>query len=121
MDVLGHFGGHFGSLGAPFGLILALLGHLLASFGRSWGVLGRLFGPSWPKMAKKVDFCSLSSGSWHKLGPQNREKSVSKTTCFSNVFSALIFLDFSSNLGSKNGRFLGRFLDLKRKRRFCEN
>ena len=36
---------HFGSLGAPWGLILALLGRL-----------GSLFGPSWAKFAKKLDF-----------------------------------------------------------------
>ena len=101
LNVLGHFGGHFSSLGAPYGLMLPLLGHLLASFLRSWGVLGRLFGPSWAKLSqddprwrKKIRFLRLPCGSWTKLGPENREKSMSKAMFFSSVFLTSIFINF---------------------------
>ena len=128
LNVLGHFGGHFSSLGAPYGLMLPLLGHLLASFLRSWGVLGRLFGPSWAKLSqddprwrKKTRFLRLTSGSWTKLGPENREKSMSKAMFFSSVFLTSIFINFQWILDSENRRFFGRFFNLKRKRGFCEN
>ena len=60
MNILGHFGGHVGSLGVPFGLVFAPLGSFSASFWLSWGVLERLFSPSWPKSdqdtEKNLDF-----------------------------------------------------------------
>ena len=61
---------HFGCLGTPFGLILAVLGRFWTSFWVSRDVLGRLFGPSWPKIAKKIDFLNFISGSGTKLGPK---------------------------------------------------
>ena len=131
---------------ATFGLIFALLGRLLASFWLSWGTfwphfgsLGTPFGvilallrrlgtPFWPKLAqvgprwrKKLDFLSLISGSWHKLGAKNREKSMSKTTFFSDAFLTSIFIDLLSISDSENGRFFDQFLNLRRKRRFCKN
>ena len=69
---------------AHFCLILAVLGCLLVSFWLSWDAFGPHFaslraswggflaqvGPSWPKIAKKIDFLNLTSGSGTKLGPK---------------------------------------------------
>ena len=46
------FGPHFGSLGT------------------SWGGFLAQVGPSWPKIAKKIDFLNLSPGFGTKLGPK---------------------------------------------------
>ena len=43
---------HFGGLGVPFGLILVVLAPFWVSFWVSWGLLGRPFDPSWPKLAQ---------------------------------------------------------------------
>ena len=115
MNILGYLGGHFGSLGAPFGLILALLGKLVASFSLSWSLLGRPFGPSWPKMVKKVDFLNLSLRFGTQVGTQNGEKSMSKTMFFLDAFLTSNFIDFSTNLDLSFRRILDRFLDSKRK------
>ena len=69
---------------AHFCLILTVLGCLLVSFWLSWDALGPHFGslgaswggflaqvgPSWPKIAKKIDFLNLSSGFGHQVGTQ---------------------------------------------------
>ena len=69
---------------AHFCLILTVLGCLLVSFWLSWDALGPHFGslgaswggflaqvgPSWPKIAKKIDFLNLTCGSGTKLGPK---------------------------------------------------
>ena len=124
MGVLGHFEHHFGYLGELCCLILGLLGSFLASFWLSWAVLGRLFGPSWPKLAQvgprwleKVDFLSLSCGGGHRVGSDKPEKSRSKPKFFSDAFLMSIFNQSFIDFGLRNSRFWGKifqgFLDLK--------
>ena len=103
VGVLGHFGHHFG---------------FLASFWPSWAVSGCLFGPSWPKMAqvrprlrKKLRFLDLTCGLGRDLGSENLEKSMSKTTFFSDAFLTSIFIGFLLILGCEIQGFWACFLN----------
>ena len=106
-----------------FCLILAVLGRLLASFrlsweasgphfgslGASWGALLAQVGPSWPKIAKKIDFLNLNPEVGLKLEAKKREKSMPKSMFFSDAFLTSIFIDFSSILDLKFEGLFDRF------------
>ena len=62
----GAFWPHFGSLGTLVGPILALLGRL----GTSWDAFFAQVGPSWPKIAKKIDFLKVRPRFGHQVGTQ---------------------------------------------------
>ena len=57
---------HFGTLGASWGTFWPHFGAL----GASWGGFLAQVGPSWPKIAKKIDFLNLTCGLGTKLGPK---------------------------------------------------
>merc|ERR1712078_109594 len=109
----GTFLPHFGCLGMPFGLILAVLGRFWTSFWVSRGVLGRLFGPSWPKLAQdsekkrffEFDF-RIWAPSWHPSWDpswpktlQNRRRSIKKAMLKNKTFSTSILKGFRPRFG----------------------
>ena len=118
LNVLGHFGGHFSSLGAPYGLMLPLLGHLLASFLRSWGVLGRLFGPSWAKLSQDGEKNSIFAIAFRKLdqvGARKSRKIDVKSDVFFKCVSDIDFYQFLIDFGLRKSTFFWSVFQLKAK------
>ena len=117
---LGMAGYQFGA--SRSSLILAVLRRLLVSFWLSWGVLGRLFGPSWPKLVqdnKKNRFFEFNLQIWHQVGtqvgtqvglrPSKIEAEKQKKSMLKNdAFSTSILEGFRPHFGKIFGRFFER-------------
>ena len=115
-------------LGSLFGALGGLWGPSRDALGRSWGALGMLLGRSWghvgpilQKNSKKSKRIRNFDPTWEpKWRPKSLKIDVKGQHVFKHVFFTFFF-NFSSILDVENRWFFDRFLDLKRKRRFCKN
>ena len=110
------FGPHFGRLGVLVGLILGLLG-------LSWSLWESLFGLSWPKLAQDSEKTRFFEFDFRKLAQVGSQKSrkidVKNDVFFTCVFNIDLYR-FFIDLGLQISMFFERFLNIKRKRRFCK-